>query len=128
MELFCLWKTYTDLKVLDPAGHKKWTGQDNERILKNIRMLDDAGVRQLIRTPVIEGVNDTEEELLGIASFVKGLHNAAGYRLIPYHPYGLSKYDEFRRTAGYQNREAYDEERFAELERVVERAMKGYRI
>lgn len=54
-----------DIKCLDSARHKKATG--SELILKNIghgRALPELPV--LIRTPVIPGFNDTEEDILGI--------------------------------------------------------------
>jgi glycyl-radical enzyme activating protein family len=116
---------YTDLKIWNHEKHIRWTGQSNERIIMNIRRLDTCGIRQLIRTPVVDGVNDSVEEIREIAMFVKSLKNSVGYKLIPYHPFGLSKYSEFRRIAGYQNKEMFSSAKLMELEKEAKSIIGG---
>jgi len=45
----------------------------------------------IVRTPVIAGVNATEEEIVSIARFIKPLKHLESYRLIPYHGLGRAK-------------------------------------
>lgn len=80
-----------DLKCFDPELHKKYTGADNERIKQNLRRLDAEGVSVVLRTPIIPGVNDTQEELENLVGFAKSLRNLAYYEALPYHPLGMSK-------------------------------------
>lgn len=80
-----------DLKLWDPEEHRRWTGQSNEQIEANLLRAADAGLPVLLRTPVIPGVNDREEEIRAIARFAKGLSTLVCYELLPYHPLGLSK-------------------------------------
>ena len=56
-----------DIKCLDSARHKKATGVGSELILKNIGHVFEhfPELPVLIRTPVIPGFNDTEEDILG---------------------------------------------------------------
>lgn len=81
-----------DIKIFDAAAHKKWTGVGNDRILKNAKRLAESGKDFLVRTPVIPGVNDAEEEIGNIAEFVGGLGGAQYYELLLFNPLGESKY------------------------------------
>ena len=60
-----------DLKLFDSAEHKKFTGQNNEIILDNFEFLTQTGKRIWVRTPVIPGATDTDENIRGIASVVR---------------------------------------------------------
>ncbi len=80
-----------DLKLWDLEEHRRWTGQSNREIKANLLRAADAGLPVLLRTPVIPGVNDREEEIRAIARFAKGLNTLVCYELLPYHPLGLSK-------------------------------------
>ena len=80
-----------DIKVWDTARHREYVGVGNEAILEHIRRADALGVPLLFHTPVIPGVNDTEAEITAIRDFVRGLKNAVGYELLPYHPFGIDK-------------------------------------
>ena len=82
-----------DIKLLDPARHKAATGADNARILANARRLGEAGVPLIVRTPIIPGVNDTEEDVAAIAAFAAGLPSLLYYELLPFHPMAAGKYD-----------------------------------
>ncbi len=52
-----------DLKLMDDAAHRRWTGASNRRILENARRL--AGRNVQVRVPLIPGVTDTEREPAG---------------------------------------------------------------
>lgn len=81
-----------DIKVFDSQIHKKWTGVDNQRILENAKKVAESGKDYLVRTPVIPGVNDTEEEIGSIAAYVGSLGGAQYYELLLFNPLGESKY------------------------------------
>ena len=80
-----------DIKMWDDTRHTEYTGVGNAAIIENIRRADTLGVPLWIRTPIIPTVNDTVEEISAIRDFVKTLRHAAGYELLPYHPFGLDK-------------------------------------
>ena len=81
-----------DIKLMDSARHKEYTGMPNELILENARRLSECGVPLIIRTPVIPGVNDSDADIRAIARFARTLRGAEGYHLLPYHRLGSDKY------------------------------------
>ncbi len=81
-----------DIKVLDPACHRRWTGAPNDQILENARRLSGEGRPLVVRTPVVPGVNDTAESIGAIADFVRDFPSMAAYEILPYHPLGTGKY------------------------------------
>ena len=85
-----------DLKLLDSAAHRKFTGVPNETILANLAALTEAGRNLIVRVPLIPGVNDHPENLAALADFVWRL----GLRridLLPYHKIGMDKYGRLER-------------------------------
>lgn len=81
-----------DLKMMNSVKHKEWTGQDNKRILKNLKMLAEEGADITVRTPMIPGVNDSEEELLDIMEYLRAC-GIQKYSILPFHQYGSGKYE-----------------------------------
>ena len=60
-----------DLKVMDAEKHKRYTGVDNELILSNIRLLAKLHKPFIIRIPLIEGINDDEDNIEATAAFIE---------------------------------------------------------
>jgi len=81
-----------DIKALDAAKHREATGIANALILENARRLSREARSLLVRTPVIPGFNDTEEDIGAIAELAAGFPNLVAYELLPYHPLGEGKY------------------------------------
>ena len=86
-----------DIKHMDPIRHKEATGQDNHRVLENLRLLDELGLPTIVRTPIIPGFNDTEENIRATGEFLKHLKNLQYYELLSYNPMGNDK----RKRLGY---------------------------
>ncbi len=59
-----------DIKLADSRLHKKYTGVDNEQILNNFKTLSTSGKPYIIRTPLISGITDTEENLEAIQKII----------------------------------------------------------
>ena len=81
-----------DIKHMDSAKHKAYTGQPNEKILDNARWIAENANHLVIRVPVIPGFNDTPEEIAAIARFAESLPNVRELHLLPYHRLGTDKY------------------------------------
>ncbi len=58
-----------DLKLLDSAAHRKYTGVPSEPILANLAALTEAGRNLIVRVPLIPGVNDDRESLASADGF-----------------------------------------------------------
>lgn len=82
-----------DVKAIDPKLHKRYTGQDNQLILSNLKKLSDAGARIYIRIPVVEEVNANEQEMDAIVLWLKENINVERVALLPYHNTGMDKYE-----------------------------------
>ncbi|MDR2609972.1 MAG: glycyl-radical enzyme activating protein [Clostridiales Family XIII bacterium] len=84
----------TDIKMMDGEKHKKYIGADNARILENMKMVASLGKPLVIRTPVVPGINDSDEEILAIARYIKEELGSAviQYQLLPYRKMGTEKY------------------------------------
>jgi pyruvate formate lyase activating enzyme len=87
-----------DVKLMDEARHKLFTGAPNRRILENLRALAAAGHRIVLRVPLVPGINDDEENLDALRRFAASLPGLAGLDLLPYHRIGVDKYARVGRT------------------------------
>jgi pyruvate formate lyase activating enzyme len=81
-----------DIKHMDSAKHKEFTGAGNELILENAKKIAKSGVELIIRTPVVPGFNDTAEEIRAISRFAATLSGVEEHHLLPYHRLGQDKY------------------------------------
>jgi pyruvate formate lyase activating enzyme len=84
-----------DHKMTDPERHKKWTGVDNKRILGNFKKAYETfpSVEFIARTPLIPGINADEEHIRAVLAFIRPHKNVIDYELLPYHRFGLGKYE-----------------------------------
>jgi len=80
-----------DLKQMDPKKHVEQTGFPLQPILENLKKIDDAGKPIWIRTPVVPGYTDSEENIRKIAEFIAELKNVERWDLLPYHKFGEPK-------------------------------------
>jgi len=87
-----------DLKIMDPAAHKRYTGCDNIPILDNLKRLDKCGSRVVVRVPVIPGINDFRANIEKIGRFVAGLSKVRQLDLLPYNSLCREKYHRFSRS------------------------------
>lgn len=82
-----------DIKIFDSAEHRRWTGVDNAAILDSARRLSRTGVPLIVRTPLIPGATDSDDNLKAIASFISELENIQCYELLNFNPLGAAKYE-----------------------------------
>ena len=80
-----------DYKETDPRKHKEYTGVDNKKIIDNLRRLNHAGARIILRCTIIPGINDRDDHFKAIAGLTKELNNVEGAELLFYHDLGVSK-------------------------------------
>ena len=77
-----------DVKAMDPALHRRWTGQDNGLILENLERLSALGTHRLfIRRPLIGGVNDSPAESDAFLALARRL-KVERVDLLIWHDYG----------------------------------------
>lgn len=89
-----------DIKSLNDERHRAYTGISNQVILENFKKLVQTypSKKIRVRTPVIPGFNDTDEDIDAIKSFLAELSPMIEYELLKYHKYGENKYHYLGRT------------------------------
>lgn len=95
---------FIDVKNMDSNRHKEKTGVNNELILKNIAILatSDWKGRLILRMPVIRDYNDSDENIMMLAEFMKkiGLYEI---NILPFHRLGDSKWTQLGMTYKYRD-------------------------
>ncbi len=87
-----------DYKESDPARHRELTGGDLEGIINNLRLLDAAGARSILRCPGIPGINDRHEHFQAIGKLADSLHHLVEVQIEPYHRMGIGKYERLGKS------------------------------
>ena len=106
-----------DIKSMDSAVHKEYTGVPNELILENLSRLLTLNVPLWIRVPVIPRVNDTEEEMQKIRDFFDKYGYPEKIELLPYHAMGEHKYTALDKPV--EKFEVPDKEIIENLKKIV---------
>lgn len=81
-----------DIKLADPALHKRYTGVDNAPILRNLEILKGMGKLFRIRVPLIPTVNDTPENMEATAKLLEGAEMLEKVELMRYNKAAGAKY------------------------------------
>jgi len=80
-----------DLKDTDAERLRRTAQAPLETIVENLRRVDAAGAKTLLRCLMIPGYNFEESHLAQIAELVRSLGNCLGAELLAYHRLGTSK-------------------------------------
>jgi pyruvate formate lyase activating enzyme len=83
-----------DVKHLDSISHLQWTGRDNHLILENLKKIAASERPDVwIRVAVIPGFNDSKKHVRALKKFFAEVHPQK-ISLLPYHIWGLNKYEK----------------------------------
>lgn len=86
-----------DLKLMNDARHRHYTGVSNARILENYRLLAKSGVPFITRIPLIPTVNDTVDNIRETAALLREC-GVKRIELLPYNQMAGGKYLMLGRT------------------------------
>ncbi|BHH85929.1 (2S)-3-sulfopropanediol dehydratase activating enzyme [Desulforhopalus sp. 52FAK] len=108
-----------DIKSMNSAKHEEFTGKANERILENFIAIRETypKLKIRVRTPVVPGFNDTEEDIQAIVDFIKDKN--VEYELLPYHRLGTQKYINVGRDYPLGDI-ALDNDKFLKLRKIAQ--------
>lgn len=83
-----------DMKIVDSALHKQFTGSDNHLILENLKQLVMSGAEVIVRVPLIPGITDNLENIQAIGRYVNHslCNRIQRLELLPYNQLAESKY------------------------------------
>jgi glycyl-radical enzyme activating protein len=113
-----------DHKLTIPERHKKWTGVDNKRILENFKKAYETfpNTDFIARTPLIPGVNADEEHIRAVLAFIRPYKNVIDYELLPYHRFGLGKYESLGEIYELEDYTSPSDELVQHLQAIIDEA------
>ena len=113
-----------DHKLTIPERHKKWTGVSNERILANFKKAYETfpDIDFIARTPLIPGVNADEEHIRAVLAFIRPHKNVIDYELLPYHRFGLGKYEHLGKVYELDDYKTPSDEVVSRLQAIIDEA------
>ncbi len=113
-----------DMKLMDIERHKKWTGAENKRILENFKKAYETfpDIDFIARTPLIPGVNADEEYIRAVLAFIRPHKNVIEYELLPYHRFGLGKYELLGKVYELDDYKTPSDEVVGRLQAIIDEA------
>jgi pyruvate formate lyase activating enzyme len=117
-----------DLKLRDSAAHKKHTGMGNELVIENLKLASswaERGGRLWIRTPIIPGATDSEENIEGIARLVRELPRVERWELCAFNNLCASKYESLGLKWKYKGASLIAKEAMQALQDAANRVLEG---
>ena len=114
-----------DLKHVDGAKHKRFTGADNGPILNNLRALSDAGIPMELRVTLIPGFNDTDDEVRDIARLLNTLGRTPPVRLLAFHRLATAKQALFGYAYPYADHPLLPANRLTEIAALLSKEYRG---
>ncbi|MGC1403140.1 MAG: radical SAM protein, partial [Thermodesulfobacteriota bacterium] len=105
-----------DLKIMDSASHRKFTGIPLNLVLENARKISKTGKPIWVRTPIIPGINDSVENIRQTARFIRDdLPTVERYDLLAFNNTCASKYQRLGLHWNLENESLIPEETMEKL-------------
>lgn len=110
---------FIDLKHMDESRHREGTGVSNQLILHNIEALSRSSWkgRTVLRTPVIGGFNDSDENAGMTIDFMKR-HGLFEINLLRFHRLGLTKWEQLGKNYPYASGGEVTDEKMYRLQQL----------
>lgn len=109
-----------DIKFYDKESYKKYTGGAFENFVNIGKYCSDTGKKLWLRTVVVPGINDSEQEILNYKAFAKQFKYEK-YELLAFHTMGFFKYDNLNIDNPLRETEAMNKEKLAELQKIIDK-------
>jgi pyruvate formate lyase activating enzyme len=108
-----------DVKFYDEENYKKYTKGNFENFIAIGKYCSENGIRLWLRTVVVPGINDTEEQIKKYADFSKQF-KFEKYELLAFHTMGFFKYDNLGIDNPLKDTPNLDKGRLQELQTVLD--------
>ena len=112
-----------DIKHEDPKQYLFIAGQKEDRSLKFLQAVQNAGTKMWIRHVVVPGITDSEEHIVQLAQKIKTLQNVEKVELLPYHSMGENKYEVMNIKYKLEGVEQMDRKRTQELTALLHKEL-----
>ena len=115
-----------DIKIMNSALHKKYTGAENKLILDNYSKLakkvrEDGSTKIWVRTPLIPDITDTDENIRAIAEFICniGTDVLERWELLAFNNLCESKYERLNKEWEFHNVPGQDAEKLDKINKII---------
>ncbi|MEA4910092.1 MAG: 4-hydroxyphenylacetate decarboxylase activase [Chloroflexi bacterium] len=110
---------FIDVKHMDSQLHRQKTGVNNDLILQNIEALvgSDWRGRLVLRIPVIENYNDTDENIEAVAAFMQRL-GLFEINILPFHRLGDTKWTQLGKEYQFRDKISTPEEKLFHIQDI----------
>lgn len=126
--LCCTDLVLLDIKHIDENEHKKLTGHSNKNILAFAKYLSEINKPVWIRHVVVPNLNDSNEYLTKLGTFIAQLNNVKALDVLPYHDMAIAKYERLGIEYPLKNIPPLTKEGAIEARDKIIKAIKEYRI
>ncbi|MFW9912833.1 MAG: glycyl-radical enzyme activating protein [Candidatus Thorarchaeota archaeon] len=109
-----------DLKVMDAKKHLEYTGVPLDLVLKNAKIVAESELPVWIRTPIIPGYTDDEENIRAISRFVlDNMPNVERFDLLAFNKMCIDKYALFGLEYPLKDKDLMTSERMEHLASIA---------
>ena len=118
-----------DIKIFDAARHQEILGVDNSLILENYRQLMERRAQVWVRTPIIAGATDSEENIAAIGSMIAEVGAAARFperwELCAFNNLCRDKYERLDKEWAYKDAGLTEKAHIEKLVKIAAAYMPG---
>ena len=104
-----------DIKAIDNEGFNYMTGQNIDEFYQFLDICQRLNKKLWLRQVIVPGINDTEKYILKLKEFISKIKNVEKIELLPYHLYGVDKYQKLGIEYKLKGVSAMDETHLKEL-------------
>lgn len=108
-----------DIKQIDPEKHRKLTGYSNENTLDMLKYLSEIRKTVWIRHVLVPGITDNNEDLHKLHDFISTLSNVEKIEILPYHTFGIYKWEQLGYDYPLKDTEPPSKERIENAKRIL---------
>lgn len=109
-----------DLKHMNEAKHFEYTGVSNQMIFKNLEYLIEKDKEIHIRFPMMPGLNDDEQNLDEMLTYLISKNHFKRIHLLPYHKIAAGKYEKLGMENKMNAIEEPNQNRVQEVKKYLE--------
>ena len=112
-----------DLKFHDEEGYRRYCRGDFRTVMNTLDFLEERGAYVWLRTVVVPGINDSEEEIEKYAEIVKRYKCVRRWQLLAFHTMGFSKYERMGIDNPLKDTPALSKDRLAQLQEFADKCI-----
>jgi len=110
-----------DLKVMDEKKHEEYTGVSNKIILENLKKVNELNKEIWIRVPIIPGFTANKTNIQDIGEYIQDLKSISRVDLLPFHKFGISKYEKLDLEYACKDTEVPPEEEMKAYKEIMDK-------